>query len=100
MKRAPEEFFERLDFLNIERVGFWRPSDGKELMSMDGRYAVFAGAKNCRRRLKQLFHYSDGHGDVGLLVATGRKGYRAFIDSISGLYASRLVKATRQLNFW
>jgi hypothetical protein len=31
LKRAPEEFFERLDFLNIERVGFWRPSDGKEL---------------------------------------------------------------------
>ncbi|MEP2207847.1 MAG: hypothetical protein ABJI60_04655 [Kangiellaceae bacterium] len=42
-------------------------------MSMDGLYAVFAGAKNCRQRLKQLFHYSDGHGGVGLLVATGQK---------------------------
>jgi len=25
-------------------------------------------------RLKQLFPCSDGHGDVGLLEATGRKG--------------------------
>ncbi|MEP2789396.1 MAG: hypothetical protein ABJI36_04830 [Kangiellaceae bacterium] len=46
-------------------------------MSMDGRYAVFAGAKNCRQRLKQLFHYSDGHGGVGLLVATGQKTSQA-----------------------
>ena len=30
------------------------------------------GWKRTRQRLKQLFHYSDGHGDIGLLVATGQ----------------------------
>ena len=31
------------------------------------------GWKRTRLWLKQLFHYSDGHGAVGLLAATGQK---------------------------